>query len=524
MRVTQAFLEGTGYTDVKIINVSKQDIKPCMGCYACWNKTPGKCIFEDSMNGILEKRIAADVIVWSFPLYWYNVPGELKNLIDRQLPMGLPVMAKNVDTGAHPSRYDLSKQRHVIISTCGFWTTENNYDSVTAMFNKFFRTSKKEFIYCAQGGIFGSQEAGNIVDGYLEIVKKTGVEFAKGGISEATQVLLSEPILPKNVYENAANASWGIELEKGYEITEKSQATPEDSLEFTKLMAASYVPDGKERVLEMHYTDIDKTFQIIMTAKGAQVVTAGFKQHTTRIETPFILWRDISNGRANGQTALFQRKYKVIGDFNLLMKFDELFGGTKPEKKVATSTSKTGQRKTNMKVLLLPWIVIWIAISINPTVGGVVGIVSVVAVSLFWLKYRAVVYEHLSIPIVAGVSLAVILGVDIRIVIPVSYFCFGLMWLISTFTKIPLTAHYSYNDHGGEELLENPIFMKVNRILTTCWGCLYLVMTVVMYFLMGTALLRFTGILSSAPPAILGIFTAWFPGWYMARWAKGDKN
>ena len=124
-------------------------------------------------------------------------------------------------------------------------------------------------------------------------------------------------------------------------------------------------------------------------------------------------------------------------------------------------------------------------------------------------------------PIVAGLSLAVLLGVDIRIVIPVSYLCFGLMWLISAFTKTPLTAHYSYNSYGGEELLENPLFMKVNRILTVCWGCLYLVMTIAMYFLMGTALLPFTGILSSAPPAIMGIFTAWFPGWYMARWAKG---
>jgi len=97
------------------------------------------------------------------------------------------------------------------------------------------------------------------------------------------------------------------------------------------------------------------------------------------------------------------------------------------------------------------------------------------------------------------------------------------MWLVSAFKKIPLTAHYSYNSYGGEELWGNPLFMKINRILTVCWGCLYLVvMTAGIYLLMLTPLLPFIGILNSAPPILMGIFTAWFPRWYMARWAKGS--
>jgi len=259
-----------------------------------------------------------------------------------------------------------------------------------------------------------------------------------------------------------------------------------------------------------------------MTSKCSEVITSGFKKYTTKIETPYTVWRAISSGEISGQDALFQKKYKLLGDFDLMMKWDELFGGKKPNKKAATTRGLGSQRKTNMKVLLMPWIIIWIAISINPVVGGVLGVLSAVTVPLLWLKYRPVVYEHITVPMVAGISLAVILGIDIRVVIPISYFCFGMMWLISTFTKTPLTAHYSYNDYGGEEMLKNPIFMKVNRILTTCWGCLYLIMTIAMYFLMGTVLLRFTGILSSAPPVVMGIFTAWFPGWYMARWARGD--
>ena len=518
MYLTHAFLEGAAYTDVETINVSKQDIKACAGCYVCWNKTPGKCIFRDDMDTIIEKRIAADVIVWSFPLYVFNVPGGLKNLIDRLLPLKLPSMSKDAESGGHPSRYNLSHQRHVFISTCGFWTTEGNYDSTVAMFNRYFGVDNCTYIFCAQGGIFGKPEAKQFVDTYLETVNQAGKEFANGDISKATQAELAEPMLPRTVYESAADASWGIEI-----IESGEDSNADDSLKFTKQMAAFYVSDGKERVLEMQYTDIGKTYQILMTSQGTEVISDNFRKYTTRIKTPYAIWRAISNGEIDGQDALFQQKYSVLGDFNLIMQWDELFGAAKPKNK-ALKTPSQPHKKTNMKVLLIPWIIIWISIAINPTIGGVLGIISAALIPLLWLKYRSVVYENITIPIVAGLSLAVILGVDVRIAIPASYLCFGAMWLISSLTKItstPLTAHYSYNDHGGRELLDNPIFIRVNRILTICWGCLYLVMTIAMYFLMGTSLLPFTGLLSSVPPAVMGIFTAWFPAWYMARLARG---
>ena len=69
------------------------NIAACKGCFACWQKTPGICCIKDDMQTVIEKLIDADLILWSFPLYYFNVPGILKNLIDRQLPMSLPLHA-----------------------------------------------------------------------------------------------------------------------------------------------------------------------------------------------------------------------------------------------------------------------------------------------------------------------------------------------------------------------------------------------------------------------------------------------
>ncbi len=508
MQLTGAFLEGAGRTNAEIINVSQANVKSCLGCYSCWKKTPGKCVINDGMSEILSKLITADVVIWSFPLYYFNVPGGLKNLIDRQLPFNMPFMSDEKENGSHPPRYDLSRQRHVVISTCGFWTAKGNYDSVTAMFNRYFGKDQYAEIFCGQGELFSFPELKDRTNEYLEIVRRAGAEYSGGGIQEETQAELSQPLYPQDVFEKMADASWGINKETGESVDE--------SLTFTTQMAALYKPDGIERRLEFYYTDINKTYQILLTKNGSQVVTENFKTYTTRIETPFSVWRSIARGEISGQEALFQRMYSVLGDFDLMLHWDELFGASTVQKKPV----KEKNRKPNMAVLLFPWIVIWVAIAINKQAGGIAGICSAAFLPLLWLVFRPIVFEQISVPIIAGLSLSVLLGLDARIIITLSYGLFGLMWFIGAFTKIPLTAHYSASGYGDEKAFDNPLFIKTNRILTLVW--LYLVTPVWTYIIMGTNLAVYTGLINSVCPALMGIFTAWFQKWYPA-WRAASR-
>ena len=135
-RLTSSFIEGITAQEedahgqaptVDALSVGALDIKPCRGCFSCWSKTPGKCCIHDDMQEIIERILQADVVIWSFPLYYFGLPGPLKNLIDRQLPMSLPFMSAEAENGGHPSRYDMSGKRTVVISTCGFYTAKGNY-------------------------------------------------------------------------------------------------------------------------------------------------------------------------------------------------------------------------------------------------------------------------------------------------------------------------------------------------------------------------------------------------------------
>ena len=510
MCLTRAFLDGAGWQDAEIVDVARSDIKACLGCFACWNKTPGKCVINDGMGEILAKLIGADVIIWSFPLYYFGVPGTLKNLIDRQLPLNLPFMVKDSESGAHPARYDLSHQRHIIISTCGFWTIEGNYNAVTEMFDHICGKDKYTKIFCAQGELLGIPELKGRTEEYLETVRCAGAEFTKAGISVETTARLAAPLFPQSVFEKMADASWGIDASGA------SNAPADDALNFTKQMAALYTPGGTEHVLELCYTDIDKTYQLLLTKKGSDVITDNFRAYTTRIETPYSVWRAIARGEISGQGALFQHQYRVIGDFSLMLKWDELFGGSVLKGQVKANP----ENKTNMAAFLLPWMVIWIAVAISPIIGGPLGIIAAALVPLLWLFYRPVIVEQISVPLVAGLSLAALLGADIRIIVPLSYLLFGLIWIVGAFTKIPLTANYSAAGYGGESAFSNPLFIQTNRILTFAWGMLYIITPIWTYFLMGTNIVLYTGLINSICPILMGTFTAWFQKWYPA-WQAG---
>ncbi len=75
--------EERGHSVEKIF-LRHETINYCTGCGNCMNT--GKCVQKDSMNEILGKMVEADVLVFSTPIYFYAMCGQLKTLIDRTVP------------------------------------------------------------------------------------------------------------------------------------------------------------------------------------------------------------------------------------------------------------------------------------------------------------------------------------------------------------------------------------------------------------------------------------------------------
>ena len=70
---------------VEVVSLRGKKIEFCRGCFAC-QKT-GKCVIKDDMNEIVPKMERADVLVFATPIYYYEMSGQMKTLLDRGNPL-----------------------------------------------------------------------------------------------------------------------------------------------------------------------------------------------------------------------------------------------------------------------------------------------------------------------------------------------------------------------------------------------------------------------------------------------------
>ncbi|MBQ7502549.1 flavodoxin family protein [bacterium] len=71
--------------DVEHISLKGKDIRFCKGCLAC-QKTQ-RCIIEDDAAEIVGKVKDADTLVFVTPIYYYEMSGQMKTLLDRLNPL-----------------------------------------------------------------------------------------------------------------------------------------------------------------------------------------------------------------------------------------------------------------------------------------------------------------------------------------------------------------------------------------------------------------------------------------------------
>jgi len=71
--------------DVERISLKGKEIRFCIGCLAC-QKTQ-KCVLKDDAAEIAEKVKNADTLVFATPIYYYEMSGQMKTLLDRLNPL-----------------------------------------------------------------------------------------------------------------------------------------------------------------------------------------------------------------------------------------------------------------------------------------------------------------------------------------------------------------------------------------------------------------------------------------------------
>jgi len=201
-------IEGMGdEVEVKKFYPHKMKIGPCTGCFSCWTKTPGVCVQDDDFQQILNAYKQADYFLLATPLYVFDFPATVKNVIDRLFIIFEPAQVKS-SRGAteHPKRFDCHP-KSVLISSCGFPEIEK-FD----ILRKHFRKICDEADWIWSGEILipaaGIANVPKLFDRKYELIRKAGAELIDGQISKETMDGISAPVMPAEDYRKMATASF----------------------------------------------------------------------------------------------------------------------------------------------------------------------------------------------------------------------------------------------------------------------------------------------------------------------------
>lgn len=81
--LAKAFADGAEESgnDVEFIPLAGKTIGFCVGCWGCTQTH--RCVFHDDADMVVQKMKDADVVVFATPIYYYEMSGQMKVLLDR---------------------------------------------------------------------------------------------------------------------------------------------------------------------------------------------------------------------------------------------------------------------------------------------------------------------------------------------------------------------------------------------------------------------------------------------------------
>jgi multimeric flavodoxin WrbA len=110
--------------EIEKIQLAEKKIAPCLGCEYC-KRNDGACVQKDDMAALLPSVLAADVIVFVSPIYYFGFNAQLKAVIDRFYAVN--------------ARLKLQTQKKAILLTAGGGKEEWIPDGIFANYHTMLR-------------------------------------------------------------------------------------------------------------------------------------------------------------------------------------------------------------------------------------------------------------------------------------------------------------------------------------------------------------------------------------------------
>lgn len=344
-RMLEYFLQGMeeAGVEVKTIMLARHTIKPCIGCFGCWIKTPGRCIQQDDMAALSAQTDDADLLIYAQPLYIFSVPGIVKNFLDRRLPRLLPYLVESSNGATtHPHRLDSDRrQRMLVFSVCGF-PELGHFDGLLTMFRQLARAGNTpivgELLRPASESLRFGARLGSKHQAVLDALHEAGRQIGgQGYVGETVERAVSQPLFPNLAsFRHSSNRFWDTclryaeEKQGNRDLPDLEEYLQKDPGMLFAGMAATFDPGAEPDFVATWQFRVSGSASgsfSLAAREGACLFQEGEAERPDcTIATDWDLWQEIVSGKVSGQQAYLEGRYQAEGDLSLLMRLRELFG------------------------------------------------------------------------------------------------------------------------------------------------------------------------------------------------------
>lgn len=337
--LTDRFLCGlrSGGAIVDDVDLRSCRIEHCLGCYRCWLATPGRCVIDDDMSGLLERFVAADTIVLSSPLHSYSVSSTMKAFMDRTLPLTKEGVVADDGLFRNTVRDPSSWPCRLALVLVGALRSPGNFDGA--------RRSVQ--LYCRGLGL---QLCGELIrpESHLlpfaltrpktirqvEIAfERAGLELATSGtITERTQREASVPISESAAqFERFSNRYWEHARQLGADGT-SIERVRESVMGDVGVLLEEMV-DGVDAVatanvrasLHFVFPDIARQYTVSIDHGAAHMARGPHASADLTITADALVWTGIFQRRIDARQALSDGRIVLEGDKRLFMRLNRFF-------------------------------------------------------------------------------------------------------------------------------------------------------------------------------------------------------
>jgi multimeric flavodoxin WrbA/putative sterol carrier protein len=321
---------------VEVVDLRKKRVKHCIGCFTCWTKTPGVCVHKDDMtNELFPKWRDSDLVIYATPLYHFTLNATMKAFIERTLPFLEPYLKDRGGETSHPVRFNHPKV--VFLSVAGF-PEISVFAQLSSWANFIFGRHGilAAEIYRPMAEGMNSPYLMEEADHILQATVQAGREIVQHSkISPETLTRITKPLVddPKPYFE-MANLFWKTCIAEGLtpkEFREKSIVPRPDSVEaFMVVMPMGFNPEAARdtrATIQFKFSgEAEGSCYFRIENRKIQAALGAIEKPDLTVEAPFSVWMDIMTRKADGQQMFMEQKYKVFGDFSLLLRMNQLFG------------------------------------------------------------------------------------------------------------------------------------------------------------------------------------------------------